>query len=279
MPELFEAEARGQIKDIFAVIKASNRVPMVALIYRHLATKPGVLEWCWRLLGPAMVSGEIPDAARAYAGRPLALALPKLSAADIAALSLAPVDVAAIRYIVTAYNTANPNNLIAARIMQRVLAAPEAAGRDVSAPIGGMVESPLPRLPSLVQLEEMPPRLAEKLRGLRTASDDGERGIVPSLYRHLAHWPGYLEAAADALAPKFADGSLEAEAKELRAAADKVAAKLCESLSAHDGPTGRPMGEDRPALLATLEAFAGTIPEIVVAGRLMSDALSDDGGA
>ena len=52
-----ERQATGDIQAIFADLK--SHVGLVALIYRHLATFLGVLEWAWRILRPAFDSGEM----------------------------------------------------------------------------------------------------------------------------------------------------------------------------------------------------------------------------
>ena len=57
LAELPEAQASGEQRHIYAQIKRLSAVPMVALIYRHLATIPGALEWAWALVGPALQAG------------------------------------------------------------------------------------------------------------------------------------------------------------------------------------------------------------------------------
>jgi hypothetical protein len=272
LPELSEQEAPAEIRAIYDEIKACCRVPMVALIYRHLATHDGLLEWSWRALAPAMRSGSLSAAARRAAGQQSAGALPPLSEDGARALGLQPMDLAAIGYIVTAYNTANPHNIIAVRVLMRLLAADEASGGggDAGQPVAA---ANFPTLPPLVQLEEMPAPLAAALRRLRIAGDDGGRGIVPTLYRHLGHWPAYLLAQAEALEPLFTSGAVEAAASGIAARADDEAARLVAELAAHDTPQGRPTGDARETLLATLAAFAVTIPEMITVGRLMAEAL------
>ena len=273
LPELSEHEASPEIKAIYNEIKACCRVPMVALIYRHLATQDGVLEWSWRALAPAMRSGALSAAARDASATPLDAALPPLSSDAAEALGLKPMDIAAIAYIATAYNAANPHNIIAVRVLMTLLAADKAAGSpgaDAGPPVAA---TPFPALPALVQLEEMPPALAERLERLRVSADDGARGIVPTLYRHLAHWPDYLTASAEALEVLFKNGEIEAAAQQIARAADTSAARLGGELAAHDTPQGRPQGAAREALLATLGAFAATIPEMITVGRLLVGAL------
>ncbi|MDA0229796.1 MAG: hypothetical protein O3B21_06360 [Proteobacteria bacterium] len=273
LPELSEQDAGHGILAIYDEIKACCRVPMVALIYRHLATHAGVLEWSWRVLAPAMRSGALSAAAQRAATAPFDAALPALTPEAASALSLKPMDLAAIAYIATAYNTANPHNIIAVRVLMAVLATDQAGG-SAGAPHGSPVARvQFPALPPLVQLEDMPPALAERIGRLRVAGDDGSRGIVPTLYRHLAHWPDYLMASAEALEPLFLDGKVEAAASSIAREADAAAARLSGELMTHDTLPGRPTGAARQALLATLGAFAATIPEMIAVGRLLTNAL------
>lgn len=273
LPELSEQDAGPEIKEIYSEIKACCRVPMVALIYRHLATHDGLLEWSWRVLAPAMRSGALSAAARQAAAAPLAVALPPITADKVEALGMTSMDVAAIRYIATAYNTANPHNIIAVGVLMGLLASDQAQGGAGGASGTPVAPAAFPALPPLVQLEDMPPALAERVQRLRVASDDGSRGIVPTLYRHLGHWPDYLSASADALVPLFQNGKIETAAAEIGERADIEAAHLGAEFAAHDSPNGRPSGAAREALLATLAAFANTIPEMITVGRLLTSAL------
>ncbi|HJN59690.1 MAG TPA: hypothetical protein QF630_01470 [Alphaproteobacteria bacterium] len=275
LPELSEQDAGDEVKAIYDEIKACCRVPMVALIYRHLATHDGLLEWSWRVLAPAMRSGALSRAARQAADAPLGAALPPLTPDAAEALGLAEIDIAAIAYIATAYNTANPHNIIAVRVLMGLLANDQAEGRanaDAQANPPAATAALL-GLPGVVQLEDMAPALAERVGRLRVAGDDGSRGIVPTLYRHLAHWPDYLMASAAALEPLFRSGEIEAEAARVASAADTAAAQLGTELAAHDSALGRPTGAARQALLATLGDFADTIPEMITVGRLLVAAL------
>ena len=273
LPELSEQEASHDIAAIYDEIKACCRVPMVALIYRHLATHDGVLEWSWRGLAPAMRSGALSAAAQHVATVPFDAALPSLTPEAVKLLGLKPMDIAAIAYIASAYNIANPHNVIAVRVLMAVLATDQASGR---AGVGAGSPVPtvqFPALPPLVQLEDMPPALAGRLKCLRIASDDGSRGIVPTLYRHLAHWPDYLMVSAEALEPLFRSGEIEVAASNITHEADAAAARLYGELAAHDSTAGRPSGAARESLLVTLGAFAATIPEMIAVGRLIMNSL------
>jgi len=273
LPELSEQDAGSEIKAIYGEIKVCCHVPMVALIYRHLATHDGVLEWSWRVLAPAMRSGALSAAAREATAAPLSIALPPLTPSEAEALGLSAMDIAAIGYIATAYNTANPHNIIAVRVLMGLLASDQARGSAGGEQGKRVAPATFPALPTVVQLEDMPPALAERVKLLRVSGDDGSRGIVPTLYRHLAHWPDYMSASADALAPLFQNGEIETAAVEIGTAANGAALSLDAELREFDTAEGRPSGAAREELLATLGAFADTTPEMITVGRLLMDAL------
>jgi hypothetical protein len=65
LAELPEDTATGRIAEIYGEICRFSGVPYVSSLQRYLATMPGVLEWAWDALRPAMVSGVIPKPAGA----------------------------------------------------------------------------------------------------------------------------------------------------------------------------------------------------------------------
>ena len=63
LAELSESQATGEIAAIYREIRVFSGVPYVSSLQRYLATLPGVLEWAWTTLRPAMVSGVLPETA------------------------------------------------------------------------------------------------------------------------------------------------------------------------------------------------------------------------
>src|SRR4029079_5149706 len=52
VPSILEADARGEIAEIFADIRKVLGTSVVNLIWRHLATMPGALPWAWATVRP-----------------------------------------------------------------------------------------------------------------------------------------------------------------------------------------------------------------------------------
>ncbi|MEO1711338.1 MAG: hypothetical protein AAFR70_13830, partial [Pseudomonadota bacterium] len=52
LPEVREADADAETREIYAEIRAASRLGQVNLIWRHLAIDIAVLRWVWGVLGP-----------------------------------------------------------------------------------------------------------------------------------------------------------------------------------------------------------------------------------
>src|SRR3954467_8106690 len=63
LAELPEDQATGELAVVYDEIRHFSAVPYVSSLQRYLATLPGVLEWAWDAIRPAMVAGAIPETA------------------------------------------------------------------------------------------------------------------------------------------------------------------------------------------------------------------------
>ena len=59
VPSVLEADARGEIADIYADIRKVLGTSVVNLIWRNLATMPGALQWTWSTVRPLYL-GDAP---------------------------------------------------------------------------------------------------------------------------------------------------------------------------------------------------------------------------
>lgn len=268
-----EREAVGETAALFTDIRRALGVPVVNLVWRHLATFPGGLDWAWRAVRAFYVSGT---AAREGAALLTALPLSSVSTWSRLAFHAAGVDEAGERTVVTvldSYNRSNAMNLVAltalaARLRNgsAAVAAPAAIARSAGPPPA--VEG---ELPALLSVAEMTPAIAEMVRRLDRLGERGEPRIPASMYRHLAHWPGFLDLAHALLAPLDDDSRLgdliEATRVLARAAAERVVVDLAEP-----GPAPRPAtGDAVPAAL--LEFTDGVIAKMVPIAALLRRAV------
>jgi hypothetical protein len=272
LDELPEARATGEAARIYGEIRRLSAVPMVALIYRHLATMPGVLEWSWALLEPAMRAGAVQEAAWELAR---GAALPRQGAIPSAALRAAGVgaeDERGIANVLDAYNRANPVNIVVVRCLALHLGEARVAGTAAGerwpawqppAAIGA--------LPPIVDPAEMTPAVRELAILLANRGPtDSPAPLWPSLYRHLAHWPAFLGYASVLLAPAFDE--VDVAATRFREQADAAAARIAAQLTP-PRELERPSGAQAQQLRAAIDAFSQRIPEMVVIGNTLRRAL------
>jgi hypothetical protein len=264
LPELSEREATGEKAAIYAEMKRLGAVPMVALIFRHLATLPGALEWTWGAIGPAWKSGRLQEEAWR-----IARSAPLEPLAPIPREALAPLGVDAeglreIHVVLDAYNLANPENMLSILCVLRLL-----DGARSSRPLEARAWTPPPAPGPLVAMTDVAtmPREVAALLDL-VAAPGAEKGprVVQSLYRHFGHRPAFLALAVTLLRQRFHDGSIDRAVAVIHSSMSIAADDIVRGLSAPRAP--------HPGIRAVSERFSGAvIPQMIVVGALLKQAL------
>ena len=270
LAELSEEQARGDIQQIYQEIRHLSAVPMVALIWRHLATLPGTLEWAWNFLAPAMRAGVLQQIAWDLAEK---ARIPRQATIDVAALravGMSEEDQRGITDTLDAYNRANPVNIVMVRCLSLHLAGKTGATHSQDWPHWQPPPAP-PALLPMINPEAMSPTVhALALLLTDRRSDAAPSTLLPSLYRHLAHWPAFLGFASVLVPPEFE--AIDAAAAQMRQQVDLKCASLTSRLvPAADQPA--PTGQQSTQLIRALEQFSIRIPEMVVIGNLLRAAL------
>ena len=260
LAELAERDATGETAAIYAEMKRLGGVPMVALIFRHLATLPGALEWMWSAVGPAWRTGHLQEEAwriaRAVPLTPITALRPHVDGAGLRE----------IRTVLEAYNRANPENMLTILCVLRLIGGARAAEpmerRSWTPPA-----APGP-LPPMADPRTFTPKISNLLDLVAAPGEPGGARVVQSLYRHFVHRPEFLAMAVMAVRQRFDDGSIDRSVADLRirmgAAADEIVRGLSAPLAPHSG------------IRPVCERFGGAvIPQMVVVGRLIEDALPD----
>ena len=226
-------------------------VGMVNLIYRHMATMPDCLPWAWAALRPLFASGDFRRAAEAMVA---ALDLPPAPPVPRRALRVVGVDEKSegtIRRIIGDYNRGNSLNIFAMAALRHWI---QAGAPDGAAPTaGGASPEPAADLPPIVPLDGMAPDLGNLVVELSAPIAPSDHPMIPSLYRHLARWPGFLALIAAPLLQATAGDMVGAQAEAARARGEAAAPDLAARLSAAGAPP--PAREHRDSLAATLGAY------------------------
>jgi hypothetical protein len=211
VPAIAERDATGATAEVFADIRATLGIPVVNLIWRHLATMDGGLEWAWKTARPIYTSG----AAGAAEARMRAALVPPMPEPLIGgALHLVGLDDEArrtARAVVAAYDRGNALNLMALTAL-------------VSQPLGGAPE-PVSGAQAKGAAAPLPPVLSEgdvsadtwrMVLALNTFGARPDEPILATLYRHLAHWPGLLALIHGGFAPLEVSGEIRRSISQAR---------------------------------------------------------------
>jgi hypothetical protein len=195
--------------------------------------------------------------------------LPGLEPAARDMLGLAGRDLEMVQNTLDAFNRANPVNLLA---VLSLLARVQSDAPPV-APQHGDDWRPPPAIPGPLPQMISPQTMAPSLRWLVNDFGFGDRSkldpVVPSLFRHLAHWPRYLAALHVSLLPRFRDHSIARASNDLQKAMIREAAIVATNLP----PLKR--FASTPQLLDTVSQFSrDTIPMMTVIGHAMRESLA-----
>ncbi|HVZ10732.1 hypothetical protein [Rhodopila sp.] len=267
LPELPESTASGRIAAIYQEVRVFSGVPYVSSMQRYLATLPGVLEWAWDAMRPALVSGVVQQTAWRLA-RSARLESPP--PADTVVSGLSAGDVAAIRTIAANFVRVSPVNLMTGACLRLLLTGTKPAGGGF---VGGWTPPPmLPPMPGNVDPAALP--AAERAVLMRFATEMNGAAFVPALYRQLAHWPAVLAWLADALEPLLHAEPTVAAGARLRAEARDAAAGIVARLPGLPG-TDPPDSAMTARALGAIDRYAHTSPEMTLFGQFILDALPE----
>jgi hypothetical protein len=179
----------------------------------------------------------------------------------------------AITHVLDAYNRSNAMNLVALTGLLewlRVGAATRQASADsepAPRPSPGESEAGEP-LPPLLALGDMSEITRPLILDLNTFGERGDGHVLASMYRHLAHWPGYLGLAAGLLRPLHANGELDRLADRALVHARDEARRLGPWTAPRDLPAPTPHVRDR--IEQALDAFtSNTIAKMAPIAQLL----------
>ena len=263
LEEIRERDATREVGALYADIRRCMRLPLVNLIYRHLATLPGALPEVWTLVRTMILSGQLEPALNR-----LERELPVLEVDDFGPAGGAETqceDQRSIMRVLQAYNRGNGLNLIALAAVLRL-------ARDRTRDLVRISQDPpsyegIP-LPALVRIDDLDAELFRKVTSIALLHGGGP-GVVPSLYLHLANWPNALSAACDSLTPRLKDGSVDRHRKAAVGLAEAEAERILAALAiAGHGP------QIPEQALTALESFvAHLIPEMLPIGIALEASL------
>jgi len=269
--EIAEADATGRTREIYDDFKASIGLPMVNLVYRHMATTPGCLEWAWALLKPLFVGGLIARDADVLIADLGLDKPPSLSQDDIRSAGVDAQAESVIIQTLDAYNRANPMNLIALGVLRRELEDPTPDNADAAPELNITPSRDVGALPPMAKVGSLPMEIQAVLGVLAAQAGVGGAAVIPTLYRHLTAWPGYLDLAAATAAPLIEDGSIGREVSALQIATRQVA----DDMPRYAISLPAPSAHQQDNLLGLIDMFPTLIARMIVIGVHLRRSMPD----
>jgi hypothetical protein len=177
---------------------------------------------------------------------------------------------ASIRAACASFVRVSPVNLVLSGLLRRLLTGERPAGA-AGAAARWTPPAPLGPLPPLASPAALPPAERAVLASLGTTV--AGQVFVPGLYRMLASWPGFLAHAATVLRPHLDDAAARAAGQKLLASVDALIPAVFATLPPLPGSPAMPPAAEFAEVLAALDTYRKTSPEMVVFGRMLGDAL------
>jgi len=274
LKEVKETDATGKVAEIYHDLRHALGVPMVNLIFRHMATIPGCLEWTWSQLGPLYISGKI-----GRESRKLTDVLPQdfkavISTTDLSVAGLDCDTISVITATLDAYNHANPMNVIGMKLLRRFVSD---ASQDIST--CRLIEKSPPRpepreltyLPPMASLDSLDKAIIALLRKMAVQVNDRDGLIIPSLLLHFTQWPGFLKLFSALVEELRLDGRLENESAKIEGKSTKIANQLYRECP--DSDRGPPSRKTLLILEDLTSTFPSNICRMIVAATYVRRAL------
>lgn len=258
LAEIREDAAEEQIAAIYADIRAVIGVPMVNLIYRHIAVFPGALAWAWNALRPHVLSGALAVPVHRVLTEAQATPWPQPSRQN----HLRDNASEEMSAVVDWYNRGNAMNLVTMLALRhaRVLplpASPPARPASARHPHATPLEPPL-------RLTDIADPLRARILDVSARQGLATAGVTPTMYLHLARWPQSLELALNGVEAAIETGDLERAVERIRAVAVPEAMTLASALRTSATP---PSDEDRRRINDALDTFTSiAIPQMIAVG-------------
>ena len=218
-----------------------------------------------------MASGVIPETGWRLASDVRVTPAAPVPPATLRRWGIDDAGLAAIRNIAANFVRVSPVNLVTGACLSRLLtgAAPSGPGFSPDPWTPPLMLPPMPGNVDPAALPEAPRAVL-----MRFATEVDGTPFIPALYRQLAHWPAVLAWLADELGPRFHAPETAAARAAFQAAARAAAPDIVARLPGP--PEGAPPDPATARrVLAAIERYAVTSPEMTMFGQLILDALPD----
>jgi len=271
--EIAVKDADAETRHIYERIMTLTGVGSPALIYRYFAIFPGFLPWVWEFVGPELESGLLAGHALKNVDNLPIVQLPTVTAQDLIDCGIDAEAHALIDAMLATYNRMNPMNLALIAAIRNRLDINYQKPSDtvqlemIEAPAAGTTHS----LPAPLNVDTMKDDLRAKIAELSAAIPSPGVQVTPTLYRHLAIWPEFVFHIAPGMLEAIKRGDVEERIGMLTHATQPLIQHVMQRANERKLPDA-PLA-DPAAMVKTLHTFAYVIPQLVVIGAALRQAI------
>ena len=262
LAEVSESAAEGRTAEIYEALRAATGLPLVNLVWRHMAATDGLLDWAWSVMGPPLENGAIEAAASALVDE-----LPDRSVARLQSNEVGSSEAReALRSVFATYNRANPINLLSLELITAAL-----AGRDAPTDTASSMSARPSRRDAALPpfATDVDAGAAAAIRRMSILVTEDEAGPTPSVFRHLAHWPEAIAALEPRLQGVIDGGGLVRDAERVGRRAHETAATIGR------GSAPPPDSESAARITQVINIFTPAISRMIVIGRALEPAFAE----
>ena len=276
LPEVLMQDASGVTLEIYRSIEASLGVRLVNLVYRHLATVPGALEWAWAVVGQGFQDQTYRQRATALVelGGALDRGSRPVGVISLQDHGLTAEEANAVVATLDAYNRANPMNALSLRVIALGL---DAGWRPPAQRMTVSTDRPLTDLLPMGSLENLDRDSSMLMSDLALFTTGEKSNLVPSLFRHFTTWPSLLAGLRDWLKPMHEHGMVGELSVRISEEADRIANDIFDNLTAAENVLAAPDDSVRNALSGTIAQFLPAICRMIVIGGLLRRSIRESG--
>ena len=260
LAEISEEAAEGEVRVVYNAIRADMGVAVVNLIWRRLVVQPEALRYAWQRLQPIYAGGAVPAAAMALRNSIAVPDIERLSEATLAQCGVEGSELLLVDAVMRTYERGNAQNLVALAVLRQDMD-PQWRADQRHRPARNPVSTPdedadrltedLPPLPAMAKLPGPARREVEEISKVWVPG--AQRGMIPSVFRHLGYWPSLLAHFRAQF--QSVSSSNAADIPALGEAAIDEAARHAAQLHEGLGNAGTPSESDRAYILETVQLF------------------------
>ena len=259
-----EADATGAIADIFADIRQTMELPLITSVWRILVDIEDGLPSAWNATKPLYQTGQ-PQAALLNLREQILLPNPEpFTRSQLSCVGVSPNDFPSIRAILGAYNRSNGLNLMA---LTALVVKPAGTPANEPIPTSPPPWPPLPRLLAQADIAADTWTLLEDIARIsQRPGAQHQEPTIPTIWRHLAHWPGLLALVYTRLSSLVQNGQLQHAMQQVNERAQTEGARM-----AHCRPATTVIPEDAYRFITT---YANGVHRVVTMGHTVANWLA-----